>query len=248
MATALLLHVWAILLPFALVVGEAVEVVRTRRVRWRIVGALLAAAPALAIHPILLRASKTVIFGGAAYEPTLDKLYTAFRSDVPRPRVIAAMLVAVALVGWWSRRRGSEPVHGVSGLDASELAVIVALLMSPLVPFVYAELNTGAFMTRYALFALPATVSLIGAVLFAVGGGRPLAGQSAALVALVGVWLYLPPKIRDRRQSERGAREPVCIVRLSRCVGTARAGQPRRRAGVRRPGVRRRPRARGLRR
>ena len=67
--------------------------------------------------------------------------------------------------------------------------------MSPLVPFVYAELNAGAFMTRYALFALPATVSLIGAVLFAVGGGRVLAGQGAAVVAIVGVWLYLPPKI-----------------------------------------------------
>ncbi len=194
-ATALLLHVWAILLPFALVVGEAVEFVRWRRIRWRVIAALLAATPALAIHPILLRASKTVIFGGAAYEPTLDKLYTAWRSDVPRPRVVAAMFVAVALAVWWSRRRGSEPAERPSGLDAAELAAIAALLVSPLVPFVYAELNAGAFMTRYALFALPAMVSLIGVVLFAVGGGRPLAGQSAAVVALVGVWLYLPPKI-----------------------------------------------------
>lgn len=194
-ATALLLHVWAILLPFALVVGEAVELVRSRRIRWRVIGALLAATPALAIHPILLRASHTVVFGGAAYEPTLDKLYTAWRSDVPRPRVIAAMLVAVALAAWWSRRRAGEPGERPSGLDAAELATIVALLMSPLVPFVYAELNAGAFMTRYALFALPATVSLIGAVLFAVGGGRVLAGQGAAVVAIVGVWLYLPPKI-----------------------------------------------------
>jgi hypothetical protein len=32
-------------------------------------------------------------------------------------------------------------------------------------------------------------------VLFAVGGGRVLAGQSAAVVAIAGVWLYLPPKI-----------------------------------------------------
>jgi Dolichyl-phosphate-mannose-protein mannosyltransferase len=193
-AVALLLHVWAILLPLALVVGEAVEALRTRRVRWGVVGALLAAAPALVIHPILLRASRTVIFGGAAYEPTFDKLYTAFRSAVPRPRVVALMLVVAFVAGWWSRERGDAP-QAAGGLEPAELLAMAVLLLSPLVPYVYAELDAGAFMTRYAMFALPAMVALTGAIVFALAGGRPLAGQSAALVALVGVWLYLPPKI-----------------------------------------------------
>ena len=194
-AIALLLHVWAILLPLALAVGEAVETLRTRRIRWRVVGALLAAAPALAIHPILLRASRTVIFGGAAYSPTLDKLYTAFRSDVPRPRVVAAMLVVAAVAGWWARRAESEEPGATRGLEPSEWSAMTMLLLSPLVPYAYAELSAGAFMTRYAMFALPAVIALVGAIVCAVAGGRRLAGQGAALVAILGVWLYLPPKI-----------------------------------------------------
>ncbi len=95
-ATALLLHVWAILLPLALTAGEAVEFLRTRRLRWRVIWPLIAAAPALGVYPILLRASKTVIFGGPAYAPTPDKLYAAFRSDVPRPRVVVAVVAGDA--------------------------------------------------------------------------------------------------------------------------------------------------------
>ena len=53
----------------------------------------------------------------------------------------------------------------------------------------------GAFMTRYALFGLPAGAAWIGAALFALGGGRVHAGQCAAIAVLAGVWLYLPPKI-----------------------------------------------------
>ena len=196
-ATALLLHVWAILLPFALAGGRggrarALAPHPLARHRWLLRGR--ASALAILSRPAA-RVEDGCLRSVLSYEPTLDKLYTAWRSDVPRPRVIAAML-------WPSlSRRG-----GRAGARLSRVNVrldwtprswrrSVALLLSPLVPFVYAELNAGAFMTRYALFALPATVSLIGAVLCAVGGGRVLAGQSAAVVAIVGVWLYLPPKI-----------------------------------------------------
>ena len=107
-AAALLLHVWAILLPLALTAGEAVEFLRTRRLRWRVIGPLIAAAPALGVYLILLRASKTVIFGGPAYAPTPDKLYAAFRSDVPRPRVVVAVVAATLVAGWWARRGALE--------------------------------------------------------------------------------------------------------------------------------------------
>jgi hypothetical protein len=67
--------------------------------------------------------------------------------------------------------------------------------VSPVVPYLYATASAGAFMTRYGVFALPALVALIGALLFAIGGGQRLAGQSATLVALLGVWLYFPAKV-----------------------------------------------------
>jgi hypothetical protein len=107
---------------------------------------------------------------------------------------VVAALAASILAGWWVRRQTRDVCDVQGGLRPAELAAIVTLLLSPLVPYVYAELNAGAFMTRYAMFALPAVVSLIGAVLFAAGRGQLLAGQCAALVVMLGVWLYLPPK------------------------------------------------------
>ena len=198
-AAALLLHVWAILLPLALTLGEAVEFLRTRRLRWRVIWPLIAASPALAVYPILLGASKTVIFGGPAYAPTSDKLYAAFRSDVPRPRVVVAVVAATFVAGWCARKgareQGAREMETPRGLEPAEIAVFGALLASPVVPYLYATVSAGAFMTRYAVFALPAMVALIGAVLFAIGGGQRLAGQSATLVALLGVWLYFPAKV-----------------------------------------------------
>ncbi len=202
-ATALLLHVWAILLPLALLVGEAIAFIQSRRIRWRIVAALAAAAPVIAIYPTLLRASETVIFGGPAYAPSLDKLIGACRLDVPRPRVIAGVLVAASLAGWWARRRGGRQIEHAPGFNAPELGVILSLLLSPIVPYVYASLSEGAFMARYALFALPAIVTLIGLAAFYLSGRRRLASLAAAGVALIGVVLYLP------------ARLPIVVGRLA---------------------------------
>lgn len=50
-------------------------------------------------------------------------------------------------------------------------------------------------MGRYALFALPAGVSFTGFLLWLAGRKMRLAGQAAAVVALAGVVLYLPPKV-----------------------------------------------------
>ena len=194
-ASALLLHVWAIVLPLALVVGELVEWARTRSIRWRVVWALAASAPVLGLYPVLLRASRTVVFGGAAYEPTAAKLYAAFRSDVPRPRVVAAALLAAALAGWWGRRRGSSKPPAARPFDAAEGAAILVLLVSPAIPYLYAAAASGAFMTRYAMFGVPAVISLLGGLLYTLGRGQRIAGQAAAAVTLAGVLVYFPGKV-----------------------------------------------------
>jgi hypothetical protein len=196
-ASALLLHVWALLLPFALAIGEALEAARARRVRWRVVWALAAAAPALLLYPALLRASTSQVFDRVVYGPTTDKLLTAFRSTVPRLRVLAAAVAAAAVIGWWRSGRAAALPRATpwAAFPPPELAVLVVLLLSPLVPYVYATLATGAFMTRYALFAVPAVAGLVSAALHGIGRGDRLAGQAAAVVCLIGVVLYLPPKV-----------------------------------------------------
>jgi hypothetical protein len=75
------------------------------------------------------------------------------------------------------------------------VAVILVLLVSPAIPYVYATVASGAFMTRYAMFALPAIVSLLGALLYGLGRGQRMAGQATAAVTLAGVLLYFPGKV-----------------------------------------------------
>jgi hypothetical protein len=194
-ASALLLHVWGILLPLAMVFGETVEILRARRVRWRVVWSLAAATPALALYPALLRSSTTLVFDGVVYGPTAGKLTAAFKSSVPRPRVLAAALLAAGLVGWWVGRRRASGSRTAGSFTASERAVLAALLLSPIVPCLYAWVATGAFMPRYAMFAVPAVASLMAAAMHWLGRGERLAGQAAAGVALMGVLLYLPSRI-----------------------------------------------------
>ena len=62
-ATALALHVWAVLLPASLLAGEAVEFWRTRRPRWRVLWSLAAAGPPLIMYPSLVRTSKFISSG-----------------------------------------------------------------------------------------------------------------------------------------------------------------------------------------
>jgi hypothetical protein len=194
-ALALLLHVWAVLLPLALAAGELVASARTRRMRWRVVVALAAATPVIALYPALLSASRTVVFGGPVYEPSLQRLHAALSSNVPRLRVLLGAALAAIVVGWWHRRRTGSDAATSGGFRPEELAVIAALLFSPLVPYVYAEIGRGAFMSRYAMYALPGIICLAGAAMHKLAVGGRLAGQCAAAVTLLGVLLYLPPKV-----------------------------------------------------
>jgi hypothetical protein len=75
------------------------------------------------------------------------------------------------------------------------VAAILVLLVSPVIPYLYATAAAGAFMTRYAMFGLPGTVSLLGVLLYCLGRGKRIAGQATAGVTLVGVLLYFPGKV-----------------------------------------------------
>ncbi len=205
-AAALPLHIPAILLPLALTAGEAVEFLRTRLLR---VACHLAAPRRGAIaclYPILLRASKTVIFGGPAYAPTPDKLYAAFRSDVPRPRVVVAVVAATLVAGWWARRRAREQAHTAEASHPAEFAVFCALLASParalslrycqrrrvhdaVRRFRAASAGRSHWRAAFCYWRRPATR----------GPERDACGTPGRLAVL-------SRQVTDRRQSERGAR------------------------------------------
>jgi len=143
-----------------------------------------------------MRTSKVIVFGGPVYASSMDKLSAAMRSGVPRLRVLLLVTIVAFALSWWQARRqkASAPAPGV-GYTGAEIGALVFLVCSPAIPYLYATVARGAFMTRYALFALPALVAIIGALLRLCGRGLQLPARAAAVVSLAGVVLFLPPKV-----------------------------------------------------
>ncbi|MEO5821591.1 MAG: hypothetical protein ABIT71_13910 [Vicinamibacteraceae bacterium] len=198
---ALLLHVWAGLLLMAMGAGELAAAVRSRAVRWRVAIPMAAALPVLGIHAMLLRGTKTMVFENAAYLPSTAKLTAALLSAVPRPRVLAATLVVAAIAGWLARRKAhgapTEAVAGPAlphGLAADERVMLLACVLSPLVPFIYATIGRSPFMPRYALYSLLGVVCLSSDLLRVLARPARHGPMAAALVALVGLGRYLPAR------------------------------------------------------
>jgi hypothetical protein len=226
LVTALLLHVWAVLVVMAIGAAELAETRRTRSIRWRIAVPLAAALPVLVIHTLLMRGSKTLVFENAAYLPSLQKLSSAMIAAVPRPRVLLATLLIAAIAGWLTRMRGMDHrtslTPPVSGLAPDERLMLMACVASPLVPYAYASIARSAFMPRYALYALLGVVGLTADLLFRLCRRRAETGVAAAVVALGGLVLYLPPKtvpiagsqaaVAEALERSRGLPDGVPIV------------------------------------
>ncbi|MEO8480808.1 MAG: hypothetical protein ABI634_01275 [Acidobacteriota bacterium] len=194
-AFALTLHVWSIILPAALLAGEAAITVRTGRIRWIAIVALAAAAPTLALYPALLAATKEVAFTNMVYSPTLPKLLSAMLTTVPRLRALAILALGVVAARVLARDLPHTDAGRSRGLLTEERIVLAGLVLSPVVPYAYAAATSGAFMTRYALFVVIGVTGLLADVLFAVSRRSAAAGTAAAVIASVTMWIYLPARV-----------------------------------------------------
>lgn len=227
-AVALTLHVWSIVLPAALLAGEATIAMRTRRIRWMAIASLGAAAPLLAMYPPLLRATETVSFANVVYAPSAAKLLSAMLIAIPRLRavaLVALVTVLARLVSRMPRHDGSTGIR-VDGLLPEEQVVLAMLALSPLVPYGYAVATDGAFMARYALFAVIGVTGLLAHAIFTVARPSPLARAAAAVAASVLLWAYLPARawvspdaevpslqvLRDRASRDQIGGTPVVLV------------------------------------
>lgn len=194
-ATAMLLHVWGVLLLLALIAGEIAFAVRHRVVRVGSLIALAATAPLVVVYQPLVAAARGLIFNNEVYAPTLSKLAAVFLDSQPPVRFIAAILLAGALVGFWRRRSGTPQTIRGGGLTVDEWVVAGALVLSPLVPYAYALITGGVFMPRYGCLALPGAVMLAGPLLRWIARGYETAGAAAAAVAVISVASYLPARL-----------------------------------------------------
>ena len=183
----------------------------------------------LGIHAMLLKGTQTMVFENPAYLPSAAKLTAAWLSAVPRLRVLLAVLAVAAIAGWLARRkaRGAAAVVRADpaaprGFAVDERVMLVACVLSPLVPFVYATIGRSPFMPRYALYALLGVVCLSADLVRILAGPARNGALVAALVALVGLARCLPPKtqpivgaqpaVADALASARGLPDGVPVV------------------------------------
>jgi hypothetical protein len=199
-AAALLLHVWGVLLLMALFAGEMAFAARHRRVRTGTIVALTAATPVLILYLPLIAGARGLVFDNDVYAPTLAKLAQVFLDILPPLRFAATIVGTAVAAGIWRNR--SRRTSGDVGLTADETVVAVLLLVSPLVPYVYAVATEGVFMSRYGALAIVGGVTLAAPVLRRLARGDERAGVLAAGVAVISVLLYLPSRLDRNLPSE----------------------------------------------
>lgn len=194
-AAALLLHVWGVLLLTALAVGEVAFIVWNRRVRVGVIVALAVAMPAMAVYVPLVAGAEGLVFNNDVYAPTLAKLAQVFADSRPPLRFIGAIAFGAVAVGLWRRRRSGRVERAGSGLTADEWVVAIVLILSPLVPYVYAMTTESVFMTRYGCLAIVGGVMVAGPVVRWMALADEVAAAAAAGVAVLSVAVYLPARL-----------------------------------------------------
>ncbi len=220
---ALTLHVWALILPAAILAGELVLTARSKTPRWMVIGALAAAAPVLAMYPSLLSATKTVSLHNIVYAPAVEKLTSAWLDSLPRLRALVWIAVAVicARVAWRRQDAGVRTQHAEPGLASEEQTVFIVLALSPLVPYLYAWATNGAFMPRYGMFVVIGIGGLLAELLFRACRRSISTATTVGALASVLLWILLParmssatelPALRVLRASPMIGDTPVVLV------------------------------------
>jgi hypothetical protein len=149
------------------------------------------------MYPMLLGATKTVSFENVVYAPSGAKLMSALLTTLPRLRALAFLGLAVIVMRLAWHVPTNAPARGTSarGLSPEERVVLLALVLSPLVPYGYALAVDGAFMTRYALYAVIGVTGLMADVLFIASNGATAAAAVVGIVASLSLWAYLPARV-----------------------------------------------------
>lgn len=188
LAGALSSHYYAILVFFALGVGEVARSLSRRRLDlpvWIAFG-VAGIVPLVMFSPLILQART---YAGTFWSPLHRSQVLLFYSELLRPAALplgAALLVAVAYAMFRSAQpdqapRRTPPVH--------EFAVAFGFAVLPPVAFVIATLVTNAFVGRYLMPTVIGFSILVAFALYCLPRGRALIGT--ALLLLLGSWFVV---------------------------------------------------------
>ncbi len=146
-------HYLGFLLAFPFAVAEGFRSIVSRKIDWRVAGAICSPAAVLAVYaPTMVRAK--VHMGIHWGKPQL----LSAASDVLETFVLPAMpvLIVILLAGFLVAQLSSKPVNSgpASRLPQGELVLVLALLSLPLVSLLLGRFATHNFVARYSIAAM----------------------------------------------------------------------------------------------
>jgi len=187
LAVAVSCHYYALYVPFALCIGEAVRTWQRRHIDFPVWAALAAGvSPLLAYAPLLRMASK-----GATHNfwisPDPVLFYESY-ADLLGPITIILFLM-LALVSWvgWS---GEKPRWMPATLGSHEVVACLVLMAMPLAIFIPAFAGAIPFYPRYVMPVVIGFTVVAAVFAYRIGGGS---GRFRELVATLMVWFCFAP-------------------------------------------------------
>jgi mannosyltransferase len=176
------LHYYAVLIFLPFFLAELTVVYQTRRVRFGVWVALLAAVLPLAFSwpmLMLLRQNLGPHFWATAALNDVSATYGAFfRVESPWGMAVAGLAVLAMLVGLVRRAQQTEATAGMPETPAAERVLILGLIVLPMVGYLVAKMTHGPFVERYFLPAILGTTAAVG---YALGPVKPRGMLVAAM-------------------------------------------------------------------
>jgi hypothetical protein len=164
---AALLHYYAVLIFLPFFLAELTVVCQTKRIRFGVWVALLAALVPLALSwPMLMWMRQNWgphFWARAAALNEVSAAYGAFfRVQSPWGTAMAGLAMLAMLVGFVRRAPQTEATGGSPETPAAERVLILGLIVLPMVGYVVAKMTHGPFVERYFLPTILGTTAAVG--------------------------------------------------------------------------------------
>jgi len=202
LAGALASHYYAILVFFALAVGEVARSFSQRRVDVTVWSAFAVAAalPLLVFSPLILRARG---YSATFWNPVYVGQVLAFYEDLLKPATLPLGATLLVALGYAMFRQPSPSLGRVRMPPVHEMAVAGGFIALPLIGFVIAAVITKAFVGRYFLPAVMGFSILVAFAVYSLPRGRALIGTALLLFLCGGIAIDQRDVLRTTREVSR---------------------------------------------
>ena len=196
LALGLSSNYFAVLAWFPIAGGELTYTLRTRKIRWHVVAAMVIGALPLLLYWPLIHHSIAVFSPFAWNKPHLMVIWNSYEQMAAVNLILAcALIVSVAIVAYYDRRL----LVRARTLSPEEITAVVLLILYPVLGYVVAKLRAGMISPRFVLplcYGLAIASAVLGFKLF---GRRAKLGVALLITCavlflaregVIGYWFY----------------------------------------------------------